>query len=106
MATNNVVIDLSHNNGNVDLTRAQRDGIGVKLPAACKCLAKLRNHAFIPRVLRKGTFFSNLFPRALPRQSLFHSTSFAWLQVIRVTFDFSNNVFRLNLTFEPAKRIL
>jgi lysozyme len=27
MATNNVVIDLSHNNGNVDLTRAQKDGI-------------------------------------------------------------------------------
>ena len=26
------------------------------------------------RVLRKGTFFSNLFPRTLPCQSLFHAT--------------------------------
>ena len=54
----------------------------------------------------KGAFFSNLFPRALPRQGLFHSTFFTWLQIIRVTFHFSNDVFRLNLTFESAERIL
>ena len=70
-------------------------------------LARRRNRElFSPRTLRKGIFFSNLFPRALSRQGLFHSTSFAWLQVIRVTFHFSNDVFRLNFTFESAERIV
>src|ERR1700745_1032284 len=76
-------------------------------PAPCKHQVTVRNGAlFPPRTLRKGIFFSNLFQRALPRQGLFHSTSFAWLQVIRVTFHFSNDVFRLNFTFESAERIL
>ncbi len=61
---------------------------------------------FPPRTTQKGIFFSNLFPRALPRKGLFHSTFFARLQVIRVTFHFSNDVFRQNLTFESAERIL
>ena len=58
------------------------------------------------RTLRKGIFLSDFFPRALSRQGLFHSTSFAWLQVIRVAFHFSNDVLRQNFTFESAERIL
>lgn len=36
----------------------------------------------MPRVVGKGTFPSNLFPCALPCQSLFHSTPFAGLQIV------------------------
>jgi deazaflavin-dependent oxidoreductase (nitroreductase family) len=57
-------------------------------------------------VLREGTFSTNLFPCTLPCQRLLNPASFAWLQVVRVTFHFSNDVFGLNLTFEPTERIL
>src|SRR5215472_16443719 len=53
---------------------------GRQAPATCKDQLTLRNHALLTRrVLRKGTFFSKLFPRALPRQSLFHSAFFTRL---------------------------
>jgi hypothetical protein len=61
---------------------------------------------FPPATLRKGIFFANLFPRALSRQGLFHPAFFTWLQVIRVAFHLSNDVFRKHLAFESAKRIL
>src|ERR1700751_1469682 len=53
-----------------------------------------------------GTFPPNLFARALPRQSLFHSPPFTRLQIVRVTFHFSNDVCRLNLPFESTESIL
>jgi len=53
----------------------------------------------------EGTFFSDLFPRTLPSQRLFYPTPLTRLQVERVTFHFSNDVFGLNLTFESTERI-
>jgi len=73
----------------------------------CRPQLDLLNHTLFPaRVLRKGTFLSILFSGPLPRQSLFHSSPFARLQVVRVTFHLFNDVFRLNLTFKSSERIL
>jgi hypothetical protein len=44
-----------------------------------------------------------LFSGTLSRQSLLQPTLLARLQVVRVTLDFLNNVFRLNGTAQPAK---
>src|SRR5215467_1328933 len=79
----------------------------VGVPACSPNILPAGDHSRLrTRVLRKRTFFPILFSRALPCQSLFHSALFARLQVIRVTFHFFNNVFRLNLTFESTERIL
>jgi hypothetical protein len=62
--------------------------------------------ALIPAyVLGKRTFFAILFPRTLSCQSLLHPALFARLQVVRMPFYFFDNVFRLDLTLEPSKRV-
>ena len=50
--------------------------------------------------------FSSLLAIPLARQSFFDSTALARFQVKGVTFYFFDDVFLLNLTFEPAQRIL
>jgi len=71
-----------------------------------RCLERRWNLSIVPmRALRGGGFFPNLLPRSLPRQGLFHSTLFTRLEVIRVTFHFSNDVFRQNFALESTERI-
>lgn len=50
--------------------------------------------------------FANLFTIAFPRQCFFHALLFARLQVKRMTLYFFDDVFRLNLAFEPSQRVL
>jgi hypothetical protein len=52
---------------------------GHQAPATCK--GQITPELFVTpmRVLRDGAFFSNLLPRALPCQRLFHSTPFTRL---------------------------
>jgi hypothetical protein len=60
------------------------------------------------RLVAVGTgvaIFADLFLCPLARQSLFHTAFLARLQVIRVPLYLFNNVFRLDLTFEPAQRV-
>src|SRR5271166_2777821 len=47
-----------------------------------------------------------LFSGALSCQSLLHSALLARLQVVRVTLNVLNDVFRLNLAFEPTEGVL
>src|SRR6516165_11552349 len=62
---------------------------------------------FFPTGVTSGGAFPPIFfAGALPRQSLFHPPLFTGLQIVRVTFHFSNDVFRLNLPFESTERIL
>ena len=56
--------------------------------------------------VRSQSFFANLFSGTLLRQGLLHPASFAWLQVIGVTFHFLDNVFRHNLALEPSQSVL
>ena len=50
--------------------------------------------------------FANLLAGSLLRQCLLHTASLARLQVVGVTFDFFNDVFRLDLTLKAAQGIL
>ena len=50
-------------------------------------------------------FPTNLFPASLPSKRLFDALLFAWLQVEGVFFDFLNDVFLLDLSFEAPQGI-
>src|SRR5215468_7433849 len=46
-----------------------------------------------------------LFSGPLARQGLLHAPPLSWLQVVRVTFHFLDDVFRLHFTLKPAQGI-
>src|SRR5215471_20639679 len=46
-----------------------------------------------------------LFSGSLTRQGLLHAAPLSRLQVVRVTFHFLDNVFRLHLPLKPAQRV-
>lgn len=49
--------------------------------------------------------FADLFLGPFTRQGLFYATLLTWLQVVRMTLYFLDNVFCLDLTFKPAQRV-
>ena len=49
---------------------------------------------------------ANLFSGPLSSQSLLHAPLLARFQIVGVTLDFLNDVFRLNLALEPTQGIL
>ena len=51
-------------------------------------------------------FFADFLARTLLRQSLLHPASLTRFQVVGVTLDFFNNVFRLDLALESTEGIL
>jgi hypothetical protein len=87
--------------------RRLRDSPSIPAQGRRSAGGTLRNNRLVPvRVLGKRTFLPELFPRTLPRQSLFHAALFSRFQVVGVTLHFFDDVFRLNLTFESTERVL
>jgi hypothetical protein len=52
-----------------------------------------------------GLFSADLFAGTFARQRLFHSRLLARLQVIGVSLHFPDNVFLLDLAFEPTQGV-
>ena len=79
---------------------------GREAPAALQ--RRLPHGLFIvpARVRRRRTFSAILFPRALARQRALHAPFLARFQVVGMTLHLFDNVFRLDLAFESAQRIL
>ena len=50
--------------------------------------------------------FAHFLTGSFLRQSLFHPAFLARLQIVGVTFDFLDNVFRHNLALEASKSVL
>ena len=68
------------------------------------CIAKKLLPGSSGFIVVSGLFFADSFAGTLACQRLFHARLLARLQVIGVTLHFPNNVFLLDLAFEPTQR--